>query len=259
VKLDGWGMRSFPTHKPGPFYSVREARPDDHDDRCVRGTADELSAWRDAELAFREAVDAAARAYSDAVSRWRWLPGQNWRVRRACQAFQQALDAAEAAYRPVRDEIRGREAAREEEKRRAREELAELRKACAERAIWGWSTVDSRTVRVFESKEQGLTAAELAEALRGMYESGIRDVQWDRAATAAVARACTRPGTQPNGREFEEWWRSVAGWGDPWTIPAPPRACTGRLTGVTGHLSSFGGGYDGGGGYSGGACFGVTL
>src|SRR5690606_40887107 len=135
----GWGVRPVPPRKPGPVYSVREPRPDGPAARCGRGTAGALSAWRDAERAFGEAVDAAARAYSDAVSRWRWLPGQNWRVRRACQAFQQALDAAEAAYRPVRDEIRGREAAREEEKRRAREELAELRKACAERAIWGWS------------------------------------------------------------------------------------------------------------------------
>jgi hypothetical protein len=267
-------------------YDVEEARPGSPHSRNngeigrgnVWGTHADLRAWNEAEAAFTEAIASANRAYLRAVGpRWHsWLPGHHRHVERAKHAYQRATEAAQATYQPVADEIsRRKEAAEaewqqlEEERRRIREkaqadarEREERENALAERAIWGWSAIDSTTVRVFESAEQGLTAAELDEALRALYGSGVRRVGWDPAARNAVAQACALPGTPPSGRDFEHWWHSATRgrWHDPAEIPLPPPPPDSRNH-ATFHHSDYGSGHYHGGDFGGsyGASHGTSF
>jgi hypothetical protein len=248
----------------GTFFdriSVEESHNGEVGRGCVRGTAADLRAWSEAGAAYGDAIRSAGRAYGRVVdSEWRrLLPGYARRVERARQTYRQATEAARVAYQPVIDEIGRREEAalverqqKDQERRRFHEQaLADgrerdrRRKALAERPIWGWSAVDPTTVRVFESAEQGLTASELDEALRGMYESGVRTVEWDPAARAAAARACALPGLRPSDFDFRQWWMSAARvwWADPSEIP-PPRRPGGRgiRNQATAHHSDYGGG-----------------
>ncbi len=257
----GWGSHV----EGGTFfyrYSVSEAHNGEIGWDCVWGTEADMHVWSDAEAVFTEAVLSAGEAYERvADSRWRrLLPGHEGRVERAEQTYRRATEVAQARYQPIVDEIVRREeaakaerAARKEEMRRRYEEAQEnarerdrLRKALARRAIWGWSPVDPTTVRVFESAEQGLTAAKLDKTLRAMYRSGVRTVEWDPAARDAVARACALPGEQPSDFDFQQWWRSAASasWDDPAQVPPPHRP--GRRNHATFPSSDYGGGDYGG-------------
>ncbi|MHA6616204.1 hypothetical protein [Pseudonocardia sp. DLS-67] len=269
----GWGS----TVDEGRFHdhcAVSEANNGESGWGTVRGTRADMRAWSEAEASFTEAIRSAERAYRRLVDPgWRrWLPGHDGRVERAKQAYRRATAAAQATYQPVVDEIVRREAAaeaerqrRDEERRRFHEEAQangrerdRRRNALAERAIWGWSEVDPTTVRVFESAEQGLTAAELDEALRALHGSGVRTVEWDPAARAAAARACALPGTPPSDFDFRQWWKSVAdlGWKDPAEIPPPRPPGRRRGNDATFHHSDYGGG-DYGGSY--GASHGTSF
>ena len=243
----------------------------------VRGTRADMRVWREAAAVYQEAILSAGSAYWRVVNprpRWlRWLPGYDGRVEGAKQTYRRVTDAAQAAYQPVFDEIVRREAVAEAERQQRAEERrvfhAEAQangrdqrrrmKAVADGAIWGWSAVDPTTVRVFESAEQGLTAAELDEALRGLYGSGVTTVGWDPAARDAIAQACAWPGTPPSDRDFQDWWNSTTRvwWDDPAEIPPPrPPGRRGRRNHATSHHSDYGGGdYGGSYGASHGTCF----
>jgi hypothetical protein len=271
IRVSRWGFDSDPELGTSfDLYEVGAARDREIGWGNVRGTASELRTWSAAGTAFVNAFRQADESVSRVVRpRYRWLrllPGHAGRAERAVQEHRRTMAAAKAIYQPVFDEIVRREAAadaerrqQDEEQRRFQEEAEAAERererrqeALANRAIWAWSAVGPTTVRVVESAEHGLTAAELDVALRGLHGSGLTTVEWDPAVIDAIARACALPGTRPSHDDFQDWWDAVTdhGWDDPAEIPAPspsdPHA--GRKHATT-HHSDYAGGSDGLGGH----------
>lgn len=166
-----------------------------HQPTSSPGTPDEVSAWTDAASAYLdEVVVATADLRSAAVRRRRrsWWPARWWampRYRDVRTAAQARVDAATAAYRPVREVIEQRlaerTAATAEAARHAQQERARRRRE-AEARFEAWQ-------RRREVADQPLAGGRTP---RQMAARGDTPAQWPVAVAAAVG-------------DVDTWWASV--------------------------------------------------
>lgn len=251
---------------------------------AVLGSREEKQAWRAAAQLF-ELVLLDAKTQLEGRLGPRWLPGAKKRSARATEWYRDRIRKAEAAYRPVAEEIDRRLAAHAAEQQRKREEEQERLRAeerrrahyltVGQQAVWGWVVVregDTTPVRVFRHdvapgetvptsvhrrSERPLSASELEAALLALAPGPgqSRLVIWDRPARQRVVKECA--GVEPSAR-FADWWavNTVGGWLSPEQIPArapdPEPGTSSRATQQlrgTSHHSSYGAG-GGSGGFS---------
>lgn len=220
----------------------------------VRGTEADKLAWRAAAAEYMDVIAAANVELWKVLYRRTWrhhVPGGKGRIQAAKRRYHEDTQAARLAYQPVLDEIARRHQAEVDELRRqylaeqaVRDaELATIRaqerryRSLADEPVWGWIVTPGDKVWVFRydlappevsdrnarRSDRPRTAFELEQDFWELEESGISQVEWDRAARLAAARAAAPPDTTATDVDFHLWWVAITRriWYDANTIPAP--------------------------------------